>query len=92
MHLCHFCVDRAFNLIVYWFLQLLEPTYNSSPPDVKLTVTSYENRFTVKLGTLNVGNKFCLLEFCFMFKNYKTLSVSLEQWKSKLWSQGCSKD
>lgn len=23
-----------------------------------------------------------------MFKNYKTLSMSLEQWKSKLWSQG----
>jgi len=37
---------------------------------------------------LYVGNKFCLLEFCFMFKNYKTLSMFLEQWKSKLWSQG----
>jgi hypothetical protein len=51
-----------------------------------LTVTSYENHFTVKLDTLYVGNKFCLLEFCFMFKNYKALSMSLEQWKSKLWS------
>jgi len=47
-----------------------------------------KKHFTVKLGTLYVGNKFCLLEFCFMFKNYKTLSMSLEQWKSKLWSQG----
>jgi len=73
--------------MVCWFLQLLEPTYSSSPPNVKFTVTSYEIHFTVKLDTLYVGNKFCLLEFCFMFKNYKTLSMSLEQWKSKLWSQ-----
>lgn len=78
--------------MVCWFLQLLEPTYNSSPPDVDLTVTSYEKHFTVKLNALFVGNKFCLLEFCFMFQNYKTLSMSLEQLKSKLWAQGSSKD
>jgi hypothetical protein len=44
--------------MVCWFLQLLEPTYSSSPPNVKFTVTSYENLFTVKLDTLYVGNKF----------------------------------